>query len=107
MHLGLVTYMWGAEWDLPTIIKNCEAAGWTGVELRTTHKHGVEIPLSEQQRKDVAKRFADSMAVRVLVSIVKLGFAWGLALRMNLPDSITLEQMPLYKVCPLREKVFF
>lgn len=70
IHLGLVTYMWGAEWDLPTIIKNCEAAGWTGVELRTTHKHGVEIPLSEQQRKDVAKRFADSR-----VQLVGLGTA--------------------------------
>ena len=28
MQLGLVTYMWGADWDLPTLIKNCEATGF-------------------------------------------------------------------------------
>ncbi|MEK6238216.1 MAG: sugar phosphate isomerase/epimerase [Planctomycetales bacterium] len=60
MRLGLVTYNWGKDWDLPTLIKNCEAAGFEGVELRTTHKHGVEISLNKQQRADVAKRFDDS-----------------------------------------------
>ena len=39
MRLGLVTYMWGAEWDLPTIIKYLEETGLAGVELRTQHKH--------------------------------------------------------------------
>ena len=56
MQLGLVTYMWGAEWDLPTVIKNCEAAGFKGVELRTQHKHGVEPKLTKDERKEVAKR---------------------------------------------------
>ena len=42
MQLGLVTYMWGADWDLPTLIKNCQLTGFRGVELRTAHKHGVE-----------------------------------------------------------------
>lgn len=60
MKLGLVTYMWGADWDLPTIIKNCAATGFEGVELRTTHKHGVEVSLDKQQRADVRKRFDDS-----------------------------------------------
>jgi sugar phosphate isomerase/epimerase len=60
MQLGLVTYMWGAEWDLPTLIKNCEETGFRGVELRSGHKHGVEPTLNEGQRKEVAKRFADS-----------------------------------------------
>jgi sugar phosphate isomerase/epimerase len=60
MHLGLVTYNWGKDWDLPTIIKNLQLAGWEGVELRSTHKHGVEPTLSEPERKEVAKRFADS-----------------------------------------------
>lgn len=60
MKLGLVTYMWGAEWDLPTLIRNCEQTGFEGVELRTTHKHGVEVSLSETQREEVRKRFADS-----------------------------------------------
>ena len=60
MKLGLVTYMWGAEWDLPTLIKNCEATGFEGVELRSTHKHGVEPSLSKDARAEVRKRFADS-----------------------------------------------
>ncbi|NOY40914.1 MAG: sugar phosphate isomerase/epimerase [Planctomycetes bacterium] len=60
MRLGLVTYNWGKDWDLPTVIANCEATGFTGVELRSTHKHGVEITLNANQRKEVAKRFADS-----------------------------------------------
>jgi len=60
MQLGLVTYMWGAEWDLPTVLKNCQAAGFKGVELRTQHKHGVEPSLNADQRKEVAQRFADS-----------------------------------------------
>lgn len=60
MKLGMVTYMWGAMWDLPTLIGNCEATGFEGVELRTTHAHGVEVSLSRQERLDVRKRFADS-----------------------------------------------
>lgn len=60
MRLGLVTYMWGAEWDLPTLIKNCEATGFEGVELRTGHKHGVEPSLTASERRDVARRFAGS-----------------------------------------------
>jgi sugar phosphate isomerase/epimerase len=60
MRLGLVTYNWGKDWDLPTILKNLRLVGWEGVELRSTHKHGVEISLDDSARKDVAKQFADS-----------------------------------------------
>ncbi len=60
MAFGLVTYQWGRDWDLPTLIANCEKAGALGVELRTTHAHGVEPSLNERQREEVAKRFADS-----------------------------------------------
>jgi sugar phosphate isomerase/epimerase len=60
MHLGLVTYNLAADWDIPTIIKNCEAATFEGVELRTTHAHKVEVNLSKEERKDLRKRFADS-----------------------------------------------
>ena len=35
MKLGLVTYLWGRDWDLPTLIANCEKTGFLGVELRT------------------------------------------------------------------------
>ncbi len=60
MKLGLVTYQWGKDWDLPTLIANCELTGFLGIELRTQHAHGVETSLSASQRVDVKKRFADS-----------------------------------------------
>ena len=60
MKLGLVTYQWGKDWDLPTLIANCEKTGFLGVELRTQHAHGVETSLTDSQRSEVKKRFADS-----------------------------------------------
>ncbi|MCY1720768.1 sugar phosphate isomerase/epimerase [Prolixibacteraceae bacterium Z1-6] len=60
MKLGLVTYQWGKDWDLPTLIAKCEKAGFMGVELRTEHAHGVEASLSQKERLEVKKRFADS-----------------------------------------------
>ncbi len=60
MKLGLVTYLWGKDWDLPTLIANCELTGFMGVELRTQHAHGVETSLSAKQRDEVKKRFTDS-----------------------------------------------
>ena len=43
MNLGLVTYNLARDWDLPTLIRNCEETGFHAVELRTTHAHGVEL----------------------------------------------------------------
>jgi sugar phosphate isomerase/epimerase len=60
MRMGLVTYQWGRDWDLPTLISNCEKTGFLGVELRTQHAHKVESTLSAAQRTEVKKRFADS-----------------------------------------------
>lgn len=60
MQLGLVTYQWGKDWDLPTLISNCEKTGLLGVELRTQHAHGVETSLSKNERKEVKKRFDGS-----------------------------------------------
>ena len=60
MRFGLVTYQWGRDWDLPTLLANCEKTGLWGVELRTQHAHKVEINLSAAERADVKKRFADS-----------------------------------------------
>lgn len=65
MRFGLVTYLWGKDWDLPTLIRNCERAKAFGVELRTQHAHKVEADLSPQQRKEVKKRFDDSPVVFV------------------------------------------
>lgn len=60
MKLGLVTYLWGKDWDVPTLITNCSAANIHGVELRVEHAHGVEPTISEAKRKEVKKIFADS-----------------------------------------------
>lgn len=60
MRLGLVTYLWGKDMDLPTVIDACERSGLLGVELRTQHAHSVEPSLSKTQRAEVQKRFADS-----------------------------------------------
>lgn len=59
-QLGIVTYNIAAQWDIPTILKICKAVGLSAVELRTTHKHGVEPTLSKIQRADVSKQFADA-----------------------------------------------
>ncbi len=63
--LGTVTYNLAKDWDIPTIIKNCEMTGFEAVELRTTHKHGVEPNLSKEQRIEVKNRFAGAK-VRLL-----------------------------------------
>jgi sugar phosphate isomerase/epimerase len=60
MKLGFVTYQWGKDWDVPTLIKNLSASGIFGVELRVEHKHGVGTELNAEQRKNVKKQFADS-----------------------------------------------
>jgi sugar phosphate isomerase/epimerase len=60
LRLGAVTYNIAKDWDLPTIIKNLTEAQFDGVELRTTHNHGVEISLPPAARAEVRARFADS-----------------------------------------------
>ncbi len=60
VRFGLVTYQWGRDWDLPTLIAHCEKTGVLGVELRTTHAHGVEPNLNAEQRTEVRRRFEDS-----------------------------------------------
>jgi hydroxypyruvate isomerase len=60
MRLGAVTYNVLKDMDLETIIKTLEAAGFYGVELRTTHKHGVEPSLNEAERIKVRERFEKS-----------------------------------------------
>ncbi|MEZ6072468.1 MAG: sugar phosphate isomerase/epimerase family protein [Pirellulales bacterium] len=83
MPLGLVTYNWGKDWDLPTVIKNCEETGFAGVELRSTHAHGVEPTLNDMQRAEVAQRFADSS-----VELVGL----GTACEYHSPDPAVVKQ---------------
>lgn len=60
MQLGIVTYNIAKDWNLPTILKRLETLKYSGVELRTTHAHGVEVGLTAAQRHEVRKRFEDS-----------------------------------------------
>ncbi|MCA9010887.1 MAG: sugar phosphate isomerase/epimerase [Planctomycetaceae bacterium] len=60
MKFGLVTYLWGKDMELPTLIDACEKSGLAGVELRTEHRHGVEPALSKAERREVQKRFEAS-----------------------------------------------
>lgn len=60
MRFGLVTYQWGNDWDIPTLIKNLTAAEIRGVELRVEHAHKVSPALSTEERSKVRSQFADS-----------------------------------------------
>jgi len=60
MKLGIVTYNIAKDWNIDTIIKNCRDVGLSGVELRTTHAHGVEPSLDKSKRAEVRKKFQDS-----------------------------------------------
>jgi len=62
MRIGLATYNWGKDWDIPTLIGNCNKAGLDSVELRTSskHAHGVEVTLNAHERAEVKARFTDS-----------------------------------------------
>ena len=81
MKLGIVTYNIAKDWDVPTIIKNCAETKFQGVELRTSHAHGVEVTLSKEQRQEVKKRFADSP-----VQLMGLGSAFD----FHTPDQAKL-----------------
>jgi hydroxypyruvate isomerase len=65
MLLGAVTYNVLKDMDVETIIKTLEGAGFEAVELRTTHKHGVEPSIDAAERTRVRERFQKSK-VRLL-----------------------------------------
>jgi sugar phosphate isomerase/epimerase len=83
LRLGTVTYNLAKDWDIATIIKNCAEAKFEGVELRTTHAHGVETTLPKAQREEVGKRFKDSP-----VELMGLGSAFD----YHTPDQAKLRQ---------------
>jgi sugar phosphate isomerase/epimerase len=83
MKLGLVTYNLAKDWDIETLIKHCEATGFQGVELRTTHAHGVEVGLTKGQRGQVKRRFQDSK-----VELMGLGSAFD----YHTPDQAKLRR---------------
>lgn len=58
--LGTVTYNLGRNWDLDELIRTCERNRYQAVELRSTHKHGVEPEISPAKRHEVKARFAQT-----------------------------------------------
>jgi sugar phosphate isomerase/epimerase len=71
MKLGLVTYNLAADWDIDTLISRCQATGFTGVEPRTTHKHGIEASLGKAERQAVRAKFCDAG-----IDLVQIGTAF-------------------------------
>jgi len=83
MKLGLVTYQWGRDWTLPTLIRNCQKSGVLGVELRTEHAHGVDLPMNAAERAEVKIRFDNTP-----VELVGLGCNWA----FHYPDPVRLDR---------------
>ena len=83
LRLGTVTYNIAKDWDIPSLIRHLTETGYEAVELRTTHKHGVEIALSPSARADVRARFADSP--------VKIG-GLGTTCEYHSPDAAILRR---------------
>ena len=65
LRFGLVTYLWGRDLRLLPLLDVCKRAGIGGVELRTTHAHGVEPSLSAAERAEARMRIEDSGVVLV------------------------------------------
>jgi sugar phosphate isomerase/epimerase len=59
IRLGMVTYLWGKDWNIETLINNLSQSEIYGVELRVEHAHGVSPALSKDQRNEVRKKFRD------------------------------------------------
>lgn len=78
-QLGCVTYNLLQGMDLETVIKTLETAGLAAVELRTTHKHGVEPSIGPEERAKVRERFAKSK-VRLL--------SYGTTCEFQSPDAL-------------------
>ena len=107
LRFGLVTYLWGRDWDLQTLIANCEKTGLLGVELRTEHSHKVEINLSSAQRAEVRKRFADSPVECIgygsnfeFTALILFSFAGILTRQNNILYYVMISVQPVLKSNP-------
>ncbi len=83
MHLGAVTYNVLKDWTLGELIPQLEAAGFTAVELRTGHKHGVEPSMPTPERERV-KRLFERSKVRLL--------SFGSTCEFQSPDAAVRKQ---------------
>ncbi len=82
-HLGCITYNTLKDYDVETIIRVLEGAGFEGVELRTGHKHGVEPSISQEERLKVRRRFEQSK-IRLV--------SYGTTCRFQSPDAAERNQ---------------
>ena len=83
LRFGLVTYQWGKDMTLPELLEVCARTQVAGVELRSTHRHGVEPAMGRDERAEARRRFADSP-----VALVGLGSAC----EYHAPDRATLQR---------------
>ena len=101
MKLGIVTYNIARDWDVATILERCSKLGYGGVELRTTHAHGVEVDLSAEERAEIKGRFADSG-----IEIAGLGSAFEFhavepeVVRENIEGTIEYARLAADLGCP-------
>jgi sugar phosphate isomerase/epimerase len=82
-HLGAVTYNTLKDFDVETIIRILNGAGFEGVELRTGHKHGVEPAISQAERIRVRRLFEQSK-IRLV--------SYGTTCRFQSPDAAERKQ---------------
>jgi sugar phosphate isomerase/epimerase len=77
-HLGSVTYNLLKDLDVESIIRVLEGARFEAVELRTTHRHGVEPSIGREERARVRGLFEKSK-VRLV--------SYGTTCRFQSPDA--------------------
>lgn len=77
-HLGAVTYNTLKDYDVDGIIRILQNVGFEAVELRTTHKHGVEPSMSAAERTQVRRKF-EASKIRLV--------SFGTTCRFQSPDA--------------------
>ena len=88
LRLGTVTYNIAATWDINTIIARLTDIGIEGVELRTTHAHGVEPRLGPAERVEVRRRFENSpIQLASLGTVCEYHASDAATLRKNIDDT--------------------
>ena len=101
MKLGIVTYQIAKDWDVPTLIDMCQTTGIQGVELRTTHAHGVEIDLSQARRSAVRRRFEDAgIEIVGLGSVCEYHAPGAETVRQNIDGTVETAKLAADLGCP-------
>lgn len=101
MKLGIVTYNIAREWDVPTILEKCNTLGYAGVELRTTHAHGVEVSLTQEERSEIKQQFADAgVEIAGLGSAFEYHAAEPEVVRENIDGTIEYARLAADLGCP-------